>query len=1003
MERQQRELFDTSRRRQQGENVKDADVKVHMEDFWKCFPSFDPSQNTNYVDLFRPRAAHYRRKMPLKPPKPVLPTKVSLDLLPDQERSFRAHKAQEESSHRDGLIICTQPSGADDDSDDDMAWSELDVNERIGGVTTQDLVMLCEDWDLPSLDGDSVSTIQDGLLEGEWDAEEANRPRKKPRTNIFETDLSMTLQHPELSFEEPERAAAKVAKVVALDMNDPHLLIDEVEAPQKPRVKHAAGNIKRNAVTGKGFGRRYNVSNDEAYDMLKENHQHKIRSTVGSNATEHSLPAARLQYPFYKVSLDLKQKRSFHRPPLEVRDGVRKEFRFARPKYTKRKHMKGKSTQDIYHRAEDLSIGDNSNVLLLEYSEEAPIMMSNFGMGSRFVNYYRKTSAEDSERPKRDIGDTQVLLPLDKGPFANFGHVDAGEVVPTIQNGLYRAPVFNHKPKSTDFLVNVSSTYMSGHRFYIRNVENLHTVGQQFPSAEVPAGQSRKVTNAAKNRLRSLAFRLWTKYQDTTRGTKRKPVTNDSLLPHLPGHDMPQLRSKMREFMKYDKGAKDIQGIWIPQPSHPVWTEEKIRQMNKPDDICLLDSMQVGLQHHADLGIPVTTRSKKQTEEEQHEVDDAAGIEHHLAPWQITNVFLAATAGKAMMTLHGEGDPTGRGEGFSFVHTSMKGTFKGDGESAQDKITAKKRRDNGGHSYNVAQQQKTYDDSIRAIWEKQKASLSNEIEPSDVEPDEEMEAPVSAYPHGRAATPRSSFGTPAMSRYDDESASQFSRGSAHHNDKVLTIARSTRDDYGNPHVEYEKVTNPRVIQLYRKRKLEQELMHSRFVSVTNLAYANGVADPLHSFADFKPTGDVELDNLKRQQLAKEIERVTRNQKRRNEREAAKTKKSGNLDNLAGSPGGPSDADGSNVDGTPQKANKGRNKDGTARKCANCGQVGHIKTNRKSVQVTFLCSACKSTDFDPTPLTRKGNPKKPRGRRADSAQPDNGSLAFAQSTYSEFRL
>lgn len=48
-----------------------------------------------------------------------------------------------------------------------------------------------------------------------------------------------------------------------------------------------------------------------------------------------------------------------------------------------------------------------------------------------------------------------------------------------------------------------------------------------------------------------------------------------------------------------------------------------------------------------------------------------------------------------------------------------------------------------------------------------------------------------------------------------------------------------------------------------------------------------------------------------------------------------------------------------TDNTPQKTTstgRGRNKDGTARKCANCGQVGHIKTNRKSVYL-FICSAC----------------------------------------------
>lgn len=41
---------------------------------------------------------------------------------------------------------------------------------------------------------------------------------------------------------------------------------------------------------------------------------------------------------------------------------------------------------------------------------------------------------------------------------------------------------------------------------------------------------------------------------------------------------------------------------------------------------------------------------------------------------------------------------------------------------------------------------------------------------------------------------------------------------------------------------------------------------------------------------------------------------------------------------------------------PAQKGKGRSKDGTARKCANCGEVGHIKTNRKSVN-SFSCPFC----------------------------------------------
>ena len=76
----------------------------------------------------------------------------------------------------------------------------------------------------------------------------------------------------------PEALAAKYAKRVHLDLNDPYLLIDS-QPQQSKRVGHdmlrdGAGSIK------KTLQRKYNFSNDDAYDLLKENHSNKVRSML---------------------------------------------------------------------------------------------------------------------------------------------------------------------------------------------------------------------------------------------------------------------------------------------------------------------------------------------------------------------------------------------------------------------------------------------------------------------------------------------------------------------------------------------------------------------------------------------------------------------------------------------------------------------------------------------------------------------------------------------------
>ena len=104
------------------------------------------------------------------------------------------------------------------------------------------------------------------------------------------------------SFEDPEYATSKIAKTVILDLNDSRLLIDHVQPNVISRNVFGRSDLRRvgRGAFTKGLGQRYNISNDEAYDLLKENHQSKVRSMLGNVAVEHSLPAVRLQWPFVR-------------------------------------------------------------------------------------------------------------------------------------------------------------------------------------------------------------------------------------------------------------------------------------------------------------------------------------------------------------------------------------------------------------------------------------------------------------------------------------------------------------------------------------------------------------------------------------------------------------------------------------------------------------------------------------------------------------------------------
>ncbi|KAJ5168881.1 transcription initiation factor TFIID [Penicillium canariense] len=876
-----------------------APPENHEDLLHSLFPSFDRNTLPRWLELIPHKKAFYLGKQPLKVPKPVLPTKVNIELAPDQERVFRTGQPNKRGLDQEslGIVMITETAQEEEeDAKEDFEMGDVDADEMLpGGFSMQDLRTICVDWDVkdedlsateepsPPAPRESADLFDDE--EADWLVDD-NQPSKKRKTGPTSMDV-IALSHTDIPLlDDPEQAVSQIAKKVTIDMNDPNILVEELRSEATlPKPKQAVPRGREEVDTNltRRLTQRYNISNDQAYDMLKQNHQNKIRSTLGNVTLEHALPALRLQWPYYKTELQKAEARSFHRPALSFRVGQTSWFK--NPAHVKRKHLKGKDAKSLYESTKSLSMADNSNVLLVEYSEEVPMVLSNFGMCNRFINYYRRKNPDDPTRPKAEIGETAVLLPQDKSPFSIFGHVDPGEIVPAVSNSMYRAPLFPHQAKSTDFLVIRSTTGSGGMSYYLRNIENLFVAGQQFPAVDIPGPHSRKVTTVAKNRMKMLVYRLLKKSAD-----ERLAISD--VTAHIPGTTDMQNRQKVKDFLQHDKDTK----YW--KPLDPVLPDqETIRSWVQPEDVCLLESMQVGQQHLHDTGFGNDAENGGENEEDE----ESESFEQLMAPWKATRNFLLASQGKAMLKLHGEGDPTGRGEGFSFIKTSMKGGFKAIGESVEDKLDAQRLKELGGHSYNVARQQKSYETSIRRIWDSQKASLSSTVEHSDDESDvdqgevEEFNKP----------TPRSEAPTPAPTRrYDDETTSQFSRMSfASQKGKVLRITRQYKASNGAIMEKEQLVWDPRVIRHYIQHRHRSEALTTKLESL-------------------QPTGDPEVDARNRKLIEAELSRLNRNKERRFAREKQK---------------GISRAGDSPADGKPA---------GTQRKCANCGQVGHIKTNKK---------------------------------------------------------
>lgn len=833
-EQAQKEREDRLRRAESATSYIPA-PESNEELFRAMWPQFDPDRPLRFGELIPNKKAHYVGKTPLKPPKPIHPTKVNLDLEPDQEKLFKTVTAPHVSleariaqAEAKGLVLIAGDEDGASTSEDEDDFDLLDQSEEIGGVSWQDLVAICQDWDIP----DAPSTVSDDemdikedphvddlfLDEDDFDTLENPRPLKRVKREQPGNEPLRILHNLNVSFEDPLKATEKLAKRVHLDMNDSRLLIDD-HVPPAPPVRNA-GNFKRDASgkLTKDLIRRYNISNDEEYDLLKQNHQNRVRSQVGNTPVHHAGVALRLQFPFYKQHLPRKEARSWHRPSLMVTPG---DVLFKKPISHKRKAMRGREPSEIFATSADLTVGDNSSIMLFEYSEETPPMLNSMGMASRLINYYRRKDEEDTSRPKLDVGETAVLLPQDKSPFDIFGDVDRGQITPTLSNSMYRAPVFRHQPKPQDFLISRSSTGLHGSVWHMRNIEGLHVVGQEYPFVEVPGPKARFSTNVAKGRLQMVSYRMYNR--------SKGKLSMEMVRRHNPHTDVPTIRTKMREFMQFDKSAGQGKGIWVPKDSSEVPDEAGIRGLVKPEDVALLYAMQVGQQHLSDAGYH--RQGEDDMEEEENEDGDkpAGNLDRQLAPWNTTKNFLLSCTDKAMIEVHGEGDPTGRGEALSMIKTSMKGGFKAIGQSIEDRLDANRQKELGGHKYNVARQKQEYADAIRRVWDAQARSLSS----TEVRDDADMAGVEDlGDSFGRAQTPASSM---PKTKRDDESASAFSRASSQdQTSKVLRITRDFVDKFGDVTSVTEVVRDPKIIREYQRRR--------RIADLENLRYSNLVQE-----------------------------------------------------------------------------------------------------------------------------------------------------------------
>ncbi|KAL0422430.1 UNVERIFIED_CONTAM: Transcription initiation factor TFIID subunit [Sesamum latifolium] len=331
-----------------------------------------------------------------------------------------------------------------------------------------------------------------------------------------------------------------------------------------------------------------------------------------------------------------------------------------------------------FKKKSDLSVKDG-HVFLMEYCEERPLLLGNAGMGARLCTYYQKSAPGDQtgnllRNGNNGLGSVVILDPADKSPF--LGDIKPGSSQSCLETNMYRAPIFQHKVSSTDYLLVRSSKG----KLSIRRIDRIDVVGQQEPHIEVMSPGSKGVQFYIMNRLLVYMYR---EFRAAEKRGLRPSIRADELFSQFPSLSEAFLRKRLKNCADLQRGSNG-HFLWVMKRNFRIPSEEELRRMVTPENVCAYESMQAGLYRLKRLGITRLTHptglssAMNQLPDEAIALAAASHIERELqiTPWNLSSNFVSCTnqdrENIERLEITGVGDPSGRGLGFSYVRTTPK-------------------------------------------------------------------------------------------------------------------------------------------------------------------------------------------------------------------------------------------------------------------------------------------------------------------------------------------
>ncbi len=450
---------------------------------------------------------------------------------------------------------------------------------------------------------------------------------------LDENDVHLILSNPYL---ENMRATLRVPERKLGAHEKKQEMLNRQKKEKSERINDVLGNLDFGEETAAGRS---------ANDDNRKNKDTRIVKHMGH--VHHSLPAIKLSLT--KPELPRPKLREFHRPRGKFK--IHERLAFVNAKEAEQSAKSSLST--TIDRAEadpalsqikktsDLNPTAGGKLILIEYIEQRPPMLSNPGMAARVLNYWRPPESKDEHQgdvhssshkgkkkskpvppPPVSLGQVVTLGPNDDTPF--IGDVPPGKMVTSLNSKLFKIPIFKHTPRgsmletsnayeyfllaravSKKAIKGSKSTSSRGHHHalssgatitYVMELPPVYIAGQVEPQMEVPAPNSRSANDFIRPYMSFHILRLFKKASDGER------LKIEDISRAFPNQSGTAIRKRMKETATFERGGNDS-GWWKKKPASLLPSEDEIRANVSPESVCLYESMMSGHRRLMDLGL----------------------------------------------------------------------------------------------------------------------------------------------------------------------------------------------------------------------------------------------------------------------------------------------------------------------------------------------------------------------------------------------------------------